>query len=1022
MPRFPFVPRLETCEDRTLLATGIGTFAPLSDTFTLRNQATAGAANTTFQLSAPGSLSIVGDWNGDGRDDFGVFDAKTATWSLKYGTQNGPADAGTFQFGNPGTVPVVGDWNGDGRDDIGTFDPKTATWSLRFGASPGLANAGTFRFGRPDTRPVVGDWDGDGRDGIGTFNPANAAWNLRQTADAGTANAGFFQFGATGGRPVVGDWNNDGRDGIGTFNPANAMWRLRQTASAGPANAGAFQFGKKNTLPVVGDFVGQPAVASGNTLATVVLKPLNLDLLGLEVRTSPITITVSANQGDGKLLGNLLTTVSGLVDLKGASNALNTVLGSTVDLLNSVDLSVLGVGSGAFDTAAISATQVLELFVAPVHLDLLGAQIDTSPIRVTITAKAGPGQVLGNVVTELINLFNPPLPDQLDIDFLNSKLEDLLTLLNNQIPDIAPAPVPPVQITDGQILNVTVPPLDLNLLGLVLETSPITVNASAQTGDGLLLGNVLTLAMNTLDATPQNLAQLSQDINAILAKVVGVLNAADLSLPSSVISALPPALQTLTNPALIAPAPGSVAPILDLVIASTDGTSPPVDVDLLGLNITTSDIDAHLSAVTGDGQVLGNLLYNVANLANPDGPLGLLTLLNQIGSGNLNFTTIGGILDPSTPPAPEQLLQITVKPLDLDLLGLVVQTDPIIVTVSTQGGDGKLLGNLLTGLKTIVNFDGVGAALNNVLSTTVDLVNSIDLSVLGVGSGSFDNGTDAITPVLDLFVAPVHLDLLGAVVDTNPIHLTITAHSGQGQVLGNVVTELANLFNPPLPDQLDIDFLNQKLAELLTRLNQQIPGISPAPSPPVTLGPDQFLELTVPTIDLNLLGLALQTTPITVNAFAHSGNSQLLGNVLTVALNTLGATPANLTGLSTNLNALLAKVVGVLNAARLELPTDVLGGLPSILQTLALPNLIATTPGQSADVLNLIISSGTSGSAPVDVNLLGLQVTTSDINAKLKAITGDGQILGNLLYNAANLLNPGNSSTLLLLLTQLARL
>jgi predicted RecA/RadA family phage recombinase len=1020
MSRLPFVPRLEICEDRTLLATGIGFYAPTTDTFSLRNLANAGPVNSTFQLSAPGSIGIVGDWNGDGKDDFGVFDSKTATWTLRYGAETGPANAGTFQFGRLGALPVVGDWNGDGRDDIGTFDPKTATWTLRYGASPGLANAGEFTFGQRASLPVVGDWDGDGKDGIGTFVSATGTWTLRQTATAGAANAGTFRYGTGGTRPVVGDWNNDGRDGIGIYQAQTNAWVLRQTATAGLPNAGMFRFGKAGAVPIVGDFVGKPAPA--NALATLVLKPLNLDLLGLEVRTSPITITVSAHQGNGQLLGNVLNTVSGLIDLQGASNALNTVLGSTVDLLNSVDLSVLGVGSGPLDTAPLSATQVLELFVAPVHLDLLGAVVDTSPIRVTITANSGPGLVLGNVVTELTNLFNPPLPDRLDIDFINSKLEQLLATLNQQIPDIAPAPVPPVPVSDGQILNITVPPLDLNLLGLVLQTSPITVNASAQTGDGLLVGNVLTLALNTLDATPENLATLNTDLNALLAKVVGVLNAADLSLPSSVVSALPPALQTLANPGLIAPAAGSSTPILDLVIASTDGTSPPVDVDLLGLTVTTSNIDAHLNAVTGEGQVLGNLLYNLANLANPDGPIGLLTLLNAIGSGNLGVTDLGGILSPSQPPAPEQLLQITLKPLNLDLLGLEVHTDPIIVTLSSQGGDGKLLGNLLTGIKTLVNLDGVGNALNNVLSTTVDLVNSIDLSVLGVGSGVLDNADEAITPVLDLFVAPVHLDLLGAVVDTNPIHLTITAHSGQGQVLGNVVTALANLFNPPLPDRLDIDFLNGKLATLLDQLNQQIPGISPAPSPPVTLGPGQFLELTVPPLDLNLLGLALQTSPITVNATAQTGNGLLLGNVLTVALNTLGATPSNLTGLNTNLNALLAKVVGVLNAARLNLSTDILGGLPSILQSLALPNLIATTPGASSDVLNLIISAGTTSSTPVDVNLLGLQVTTSDINAKLRAITGNGQILGNLVYNVANLLNPGNSSTLLMLLTQLSRL
>ena len=36
------------------------------------------------------------------------------------------------------------------------------------------------------------------------------------------------------------------------------------------------------------------------------------------------------------------------------------------------------------------------------------------------------------------------------------------------------------------------PPINVNLLGLVLKTSQIQVNANAQTGNGDLLGNVLT--------------------------------------------------------------------------------------------------------------------------------------------------------------------------------------------------------------------------------------------------------------------------------------------------------------------------------------------------------------------------------------------------------------------------------------------------------------------------------------------------------------------------------------------------
>jgi hypothetical protein len=1016
----------EQLEDRTVLSAGIGVYLPGSDTFQLRNTATAGKADLTFQLPAPGSIPVVGDWNGDGRDDFGVFDAKTATWSLKYGTDTGSANAGVFQFGKPNALPVVGDWNGDGRDDIGTFDPVTATWMLRLGASPGPANAGTFQFGARGGKPVVGDWNGDGTDGIGTFRIDTTQWMLRNTASAGTADAGTFKFGARGGTPVVGDWNGDGKDGIGTFVSSSTQWTLRQTASAGKADAGTFKFGLRNSIAVAGDFAG-PAVsaaAAASTLATVVLPPVNLNLLGVEVDTSPITVTVSSTTGDGKLLGNLLSTVNTLVDLKGASNAVNTVLKSTVGLLNSASLSVSGVNSGPLDSLAPSANEVLELFVAPVHLDLLGAVVDTSPIRLTITTHSGQGLVLGNVVTDLINLFNPPLPQQLDINTLNNKLAQLQQELDQQLPGIAAAPVQPTPATDGQILNVTVPPLDLNLLGLLVETSPIVVNASATSGSGLLLGNVLTTALNTLGATPQNIAQLNDHINAILAKVVGVLNASHLTLSPTALNGLPPTVQALLSPTLTAPAAGSTAPVLDLMIASSDGTTPPVDVNLLGLSITTSNIDAHLAAMTGDGQVLGNLLYNLANLADAGGPASLLNLLNLLGTNPQQSpgTVTGGAVTPAA-GTPQQLLTINLNPLDVNLLGLEVQSDPIVVTVQAQAGDGKLLGNLLSGITTLINTNGVSTALNNVLSATVNLVNSASLSVNGVGSGqlSSDPAANADTPVLDLFVAPVHLDLLGLQAVTQPIHLMITGHSGNGLVLGNLVYDLAHLFDPPLPSQLNLDDINQRLAGLISQLEGQIPGITPAASPPVNLTADQFLQLTVPALNLNLLGLLLQTTPITVNGYSHPGNAMLLGNVLTTVLNTVGATRQNLTGLNTNLNRLLADVVGVLNASTLVISPGALSALPQVLQTLALPTLISATPGQTAPILDLIITNGTSG-PPVDVNLMGLQVTTSNIRATLKAKTGDGLILGNLLYNTAHLLDHGASATLLQLLTELSQL
>ena len=41
----------------------------------------------------------------------------------------GRSDRGV-SWGLPGDIPVTGDWNGDGKDDIGIFRPGSGLWSL----------------------------------------------------------------------------------------------------------------------------------------------------------------------------------------------------------------------------------------------------------------------------------------------------------------------------------------------------------------------------------------------------------------------------------------------------------------------------------------------------------------------------------------------------------------------------------------------------------------------------------------------------------------------------------------------------------------------------------------------------------------------------------------------------------------------------------------------------------------------------------------------------------------------------
>jgi hypothetical protein len=76
--------------------------------------------------------------------------------------------------------------------------------------------------------------------------------------------------------------------------------------------------------------------------------------------------------------------------------------------------------------------------------------------------------------------------------------------------------------------------------------------------------------------------------------------------------------------------------------------------------------------------------------------------------------------------------------------------------------------------------------------------------------------TGATCPILDLTLGPLHLDLLGLVVDLNQVHLTITAQQGPGNLLGNLLCSVAHL--------LDSGGTNTAIQNLLNILNGLLGG------------------------------------------------------------------------------------------------------------------------------------------------------------------------------------------------------
>lgn len=195
------------------------------------------------------------------------------------------------------------------------------------------------------------------------------------------------------------------------------------------------------------------------------------------------------------------------------------------------------VGANAFQApitisshASDGACPILDLTLGPIDLNLLGLRVQTSPICLEITAFEG-GGLLGDLLCEVANLLQGgvSLPDILallegrgDLNrFLNG-----LTSLFDQVLDQLTANTALAGAT-CQVLSLALGPLELDLLGLVVElddcaNGPVTVDITAIPGGGLL-GDLLCSLADLLGnrSDPVAVRTVLWQISRLLGTLVG---------------------------------------------------------------------------------------------------------------------------------------------------------------------------------------------------------------------------------------------------------------------------------------------------------------------------------------------------------------------------------------------------------------------------------------------------------------------------------------------------------------------
>jgi hypothetical protein len=174
----------------------------------------------------------VGDFNGDGKTDIITFTRQNPSAfgdvyvSLSTGTAFTPSSVKWHDFFaiDSSEQVVIGDYNGDGKDDVGTWLSNTTRQfyvALSQGTGMGAAQVWVNSIGTNASDVLyAGDVNGDGRDDLVAFARTDGkvyvALSNGSTFGTPTVWHNFFAV-STYERPRVADLNGDGRADIVTF-------------------------------------------------------------------------------------------------------------------------------------------------------------------------------------------------------------------------------------------------------------------------------------------------------------------------------------------------------------------------------------------------------------------------------------------------------------------------------------------------------------------------------------------------------------------------------------------------------------------------------------------------------------------------------------------------------------------------------------------------------------------------------------------------------------------------------------
>jgi FG-GAP-like repeat/Thrombospondin type 3 repeat len=279
----------------------------------------------TYPLAEVGTQVVVGDWNGDGRDDLAVSIDDQVSGTAGFSNDDvivllghGDATYDSMQVYDTGqTVSAVAaaDWNGDGRVDLIAVDQSPPTRLLFYPGTGGGA------FGAPSPHAlaapvrdlVTADFNVDGRPDLAYTWNSSSVLTVQLGAGDGTFGDPVNSFLSTQpGVLAVGDFNQDGKPDLVVALPvtgpsgANTIRILSGTGTGGFIVSSSYNVDSSPVALGVGDLDGDGiqdiAVACNASGRVLVLRGMGAGAFEsprpTPVGANPVSLVVADLTGD----------------------------------------------------------------------------------------------------------------------------------------------------------------------------------------------------------------------------------------------------------------------------------------------------------------------------------------------------------------------------------------------------------------------------------------------------------------------------------------------------------------------------------------------------------------------------------------------------------------------------------------------------------------------------------------------------------------------------------------------------